>query len=285
VRRSLLLFALLASISVAPLANPPAAAAENPAQAPKPEWLDPNHDAPNGTFYKSFHSNVIGGDVSYLVALPKGYEGGAKRYPVIYWLHPMNGNQRVGATVFLPFYNTAVESGTLPPAIVILVNGMSRGMYLNLQNPVENVIIQDLIPHVDQTYRTVARREGRVIQGFSMGGFGAGHLGFKYPGLFGTIVINSGALRDHGWFSFDEHPIKLAEKNADQLRQNTRIFMGCGTKDDLLPSNQELHELLLKLGIEHEWVTVPEVPHNAFLFYKTLGSKAFDIHRKAFQAL
>jgi endo-1,4-beta-xylanase len=276
-----LVFFLLASFSVA-LAQEPANSAP-PAAAP--EWLDPNHDAPTGTLYKSFHSNVISGDVSYLVALPKGYEGGTKRYPVIYWLHPMNGNQRVGATVFLPFFNAAVDSGTLPPAIVVLVNGLGRGMYLNLQKPIENVIIQDLIPHIDQTYRTIARREGRVIQGFSMGGFGAGHLGFKYPNLFGTIVINSGALRDHAWFPFDEHPNALAEKNAAQLRRNTRIFVGCGTKDDLLASNQELHELLQKLGIEHEWITVPEVPHNAFQFYKNLGAKAFDPHRHAFQAL
>jgi len=47
--------------------------------------------------------------------------------------------------------------------------------------PLETVIVSDLIPHVDAACRTIAAREGRGLDGFSMGGFGAAHLGFKYP--------------------------------------------------------------------------------------------------------
>jgi enterochelin esterase-like enzyme len=44
-----------------------------------------------------------------------------------------------------------------------------------------------VVPHVDATYRTVARRESRGIERMSMGGYRALHHGMKYPGLFGTI--------------------------------------------------------------------------------------------------
>jgi S-formylglutathione hydrolase FrmB len=37
------------------------------------------------------------------------------------------------------------------------------------------------------TYRTIGRREGRGIEGMSMGGYGALHPGLKYPDRFGVI--------------------------------------------------------------------------------------------------
>ena len=69
---------------------------------PKAEWLDPDRGAPNGTQYKTFESKVLGREVSYLVYLPPGYEQEKQRYPVIYWLHGMGGNQRGGAMMFVP---------------------------------------------------------------------------------------------------------------------------------------------------------------------------------------
>ena len=181
---------------------------------------------------------------------------------------------------------------------MILVNGMVKSFYCDTvdgQRPVESVIIKDLIPHVDQTYRTIARREGRVIEGYSMGGYGAGHLGFKYPELFGTVVVNAGALMDpdvrrvpqdgpmYGVFGDDrerrmaEHPEHLARKNADKLRGQTHIRIGCGTADILLPRNQSLDKLLTQLKIEHEYEEVPGVAHSWVAYYKKLGAQGLGV--------
>jgi endo-1,4-beta-xylanase len=271
----------------------------------KAEWEDSNHATPNGTLYQTFLSTVLGTNVSYLVWLPPGYEQSANRYPVIYWLHGMGGNQRAGAMMFVPRVEAAIQQGILPPAIVVLVNGMVNSFYCDSadgRRPVESVIVKDLIPHVDRTYRTVANREGRIIEGYSMGGYGAGHLGFKYPELFGTVVINAGALLEPNLpnaptngpmfavFGKDthrraaEHPRELARRNADQLRGKTRIRIACGSLDNLLPRNLELHETLLQLGLEHQYQVVPEVAHNSGLFYQRLGPKAFEFHRQSLAA-
>ena len=272
---------------------------------PKAEWLDSDHTAPNGTQYRIFQSKVLGREVSYLVWLPPGYEQGTKHYPVIYWLHGMGGNQRAGAMMFVPHVEAAIKAGVLPPVIVVLVNGMVKSFYCDAsdgQCPMESVIIKDLIPHVDATYRTIAKRESRVIEGYSMGGFGTAHLGFKHPELFGTVVINAGALMDpsltnilterpiFGVFGADnvrrvaENPRELARKNADQLRDKTHIRIGCGSLDSLLPRNQDLHDLLTQLGIPHEFEVVPGVAHNSQLYYQKLGSKVFEFHRKSLEA-
>ena len=60
------------------------------------------------------------------------------------------------------------------------------------------MIVKELTPHVDATYRTIARREDRAVEGFSMGGYGAAHLGFKYPEVFGIVGIMSGRCCIHG---------------------------------------------------------------------------------------
>jgi enterochelin esterase-like enzyme len=263
-----------------------APAAPNRREPPRGEWLDPNHDEPNGTKYKTFASKVLDGrDVSYLVYLPPDYEQQTARYPVLYWLHGYGGNQRAGALMFVPHLDSAIRSGSLPPLIAVMVNGKGASFYRDTPKgdaPVESVIIKDLIPHIDQSYRTIADRNARIIQGYSMGGYGAGHLGFKYPELFGTVVIDAGAMS--GKFFPEEHPNYLARQNADKLRSQTRIRVAVGADDDLLPANQQLHELLDELKIEHLYEVVPGVAHNAALYYKTLGPKGFEIHRKSLAA-
>jgi endo-1,4-beta-xylanase len=270
---------------------------------PKAEWVDSNKGAPNGTKYQTFTSKVLGADVSYLVYLPPGYEKETKQYPVIYWLHGLGGNQRAGASMFVPYVDAAIRQGTLRPAIVVSVNGMVTSFYCDWADgsrPIESVIVKDLIPHIDQTYRTLARREGRVIQGYSMGGFGAGHLGFKYPEVFGTVCVDAGALLPETAvngpnlapiFKGDkerfraEHPTQLVEKNADKIRGRMNIRIGVGQDDNLLPRNKELHELLEKLQIDHQYEVVPGVGHNGRDYYKKLDAKCLELHRKVFGSL
>ena len=88
-------------------------------------------------------------------------------------------------------------AGKIPEMIVVLVNGMKDSFYNDSPDgkwPIESVIIKELIPHIDKTYRTLAHRETRAIEGYSMGSYGAAHLGFKYPELFGIVGVNAGAL-------------------------------------------------------------------------------------------
>jgi endo-1,4-beta-xylanase len=117
-----------------------------------------------------------------------------------------------------------------------------------------------------------------------MGGFGAARLGFKFPELFGTVVVSAGALQNSNGFNPEEHPKQLARQNADKLRK-TRIHIGCGAQDGLLPLNLELHRLLQQLGIEHSYQVVPDMAHDSALYYEKLGTKAFEFHRKSLEAL
>lgn len=268
------------------------------------DWVDPDRTEPEGTKYKTFRSKTINGEVSYLVYLPPDYEQqGAARYPVLYELPASGQTPRSGAEIVRRL-DKAIRAGRVSPMIAVLVNGL-RGntMYCDSRDgkyPLESVIIQDLIPHVDASYRTVASREGRALDGFSMGGFGAAHLGFKFPEVFSVISIMAPPLlgpdlksplparawsrlfplamgSDLEYFRAND-PFTLAVKNADALRDRTLIRIVAHSEDEywLAPRCEELHRLLVQHKIPHEFYFLTNVKaHNRVQCLDTMGDSAF----------
>jgi endo-1,4-beta-xylanase len=262
-------------------------------------WLEPDKSEPAGTHYRTFSSTLAGGEVSYLIYLPPSYEPQpASRYPVVYWLHGLNGDQGGGAA-FVEQLDAAIRAEKAPAMIAVVVNGMRDSFYCDSKDgkwPIESVIVKELIPHIDKTYRTVTRREMRAVEGYSMGGYGAAHLGFKYPDLFGTVGVMAGALvrpraevqsgvfekmfgGDADYVKAND-PFELVRQNADKIRGRTTIRIAVGDQDWLRVRAQALHELLGELKIEHEFEQVPGLGHNATLFYKTLGAAALAYYQK-----
>lgn len=265
----------------------------------KPSWLMPPVQGPN-LHYKTFDSQAAGEKVSYLLYLPPGYEKTKEaRFPVVYWLHGIGGSQQ-GVPGFCDRFTKAIAAGKTPPMIVVFVNGMVDSFYCDAartNRPVETVIIKELIPHVDATFRTIATRAGRMIEGFSMGGFGAGHLGFKYPELFCAVSMIDGALLDLNVLKsrhaeifqrvFDgkdenftpAHPLTLVEKNVAQIKDHTLIRQTVGA---LVGPNVALHEKLTNLAIEHDYVLFEGIGHNLNAIYEKLGDKNWEFYAKAF---
>jgi S-formylglutathione hydrolase FrmB len=59
---------------------------------------------------------------------------------------------------------------------------------------VETAFTTDLIRHVDATYCTRAERAGRIVAGYSMGGYGAMRFALAHPDLFRASIILSPAV-------------------------------------------------------------------------------------------
>lgn len=263
-----------------------------------PTWLMPKIEGAN-LHYETFDSKAAGEKVSYLIYLPPGYEkSGDQRYPVVYWLHGIGGSQR-GVPAIADRFTAAIQAGKAPEMIVVFVNGMVDSFWcdaVNVARPVETVFIEETIPLIDATYRTITTRDGRMIEGFSMGGFGAGHYGFKYPDLFGSVSILDGAVLGLGtmktrhadifqriWDGRDElfnraHPANLAEKNVARIKGDQVIRQAVGM---IVGDNQALHQKLNQLGIEHEYVETG-ARHNPGEVYEKLGEANWAFYGKAF---
>jgi S-formylglutathione hydrolase len=125
------------------------------------------------------------------VYTPPGYSEDQK-YPVLYLLHGLTGNENDW------WENSNLSQYAARYHLIIVTPGVGDSWYANsASNPharYEDVIIRDLIPYIDEHYRTVASREGRAVAGLSMGGLGAMKFALRYPQLFAFAGSFSGAF-------------------------------------------------------------------------------------------
>ncbi len=271
---------------------------------PRRRWTHSYFRIPPYLSYVRFHAASAGQDYGYMVYTPPDYlDNPDKHYPVIYWL-PGRGGNPSGVGRFAERYHRAILAQEAPEAIIIGVNGINSSMYTNDKSgefPIESLIVNDLIEHVDNRYRTLARSEMRALDGFSMGGFGAARLAFKYPDRFGVVTIAGAAmhrpetLKEQRTSIFNEvfggdmeyctkhSPWTIVRENSPQLREGMIIRQMVGSEDMLAEKNRDFHELLLELAIEHEFILVPEAGHNYTQVYANFMGNPFQFYNKAFR--
>jgi putative tributyrin esterase len=141
-----------------------------------------------------FNSESVGRKMKYNIVLPAKYEQSTDHYPVLYLLHGYSSNYTAWARMGVPEYSRAYD-------LIVVMPDAGNSWYVNWakseegqKNNWEDAIIKDLIGHVDSTYRTIAKREGRAINGLSMGGYGGLMLGLKHPDMFCSVGSHSGAI-------------------------------------------------------------------------------------------
>ena len=111
---------------------------------------------------------------TYQILLPADYESNLDtRYPVVYMLHGYGESGKDWGN-----WKTTIESleeNGLQPMIYVFpdCNNSYYCNYYDEKAMYMNMIVEDLIPLIDETYRTIADREHRAVMGYSMGGFGA----------------------------------------------------------------------------------------------------------------
>ncbi len=250
--------------------------------------------------HRTFQSQRMKREVGYSIFLPPDYETSGRRYPVIYWLHGAGGNEISGARV-AEHLKQAITSGQARPVIMVFPNGGKKTEYRDWPEQhilPESMIIHELIPYIDATYRTEATPRSRAIEGMSMGGNGALKLAFKYPELFGSVVAYAGSYKRlpldgyfagvaaeqqawiaklSQWYSPDDDVFELAKKNGGRMG-HLRIRFIVGTKDISMEDAEALHASLKSLGLSHEYEILLGVAHDSETYYRKAGVRGFQFH-------
>lgn len=134
---------------------------------------------------------------TYAVYLPDGYESSNLRYPVLYLLHGHNGNlyDWVNLGHIQQTADALIARGDMPPAIIVMPDAGST-WYVDRKEKMETAVIQDLVGDVGRTFRVIDARNGRLVAGLSMGGYGALRFVLKYPEMFAAAALLSPAVYD-----------------------------------------------------------------------------------------
>jgi len=164
-------------------------------------------DVPHGEVRSRWYKSKTTGQTRHVqVYTPPGYDDDPKKkYPVLYLQHgggeDETGWAKQGHMNFI-LDNLLAEKKAVPMVVV-----MERGYAVKAGDPpaapgpgrgpgaFEDVVIKDLIPMIDATYRTVADRDHRAIAGLSMGSGQAMQIGLTHTDAFSAVGAFSGVFR------------------------------------------------------------------------------------------
>lgn len=169
---------------------------------------------PHGSVTRRWYSSP-GNDMERRITIytPAGYETGNEKYPVLYLLHGMGGDEEawmaLGRTSQI--LDNLIAQGKAKPMIVVMTNGnvaqeaapgeSSLGFYKpsfmlphTMDGKMEETF-KDVIRFVEDSYRVVSDKSGRAIAGLSMGGFHSLHISRYYPDTFDYIGLFSPAIK------------------------------------------------------------------------------------------
>jgi len=204
-----------------------------------------------------YRSSITGTLRRCLVYTPPGYDTAQeRRYPVLYLQHG-SGEAEVswtgqGRANFI--LDNLIAAGRAHPMLIVMDNGYAQMPGTTVEdrgsNRFADVFVNELLPAIDSSFRTVPDRRHRAIAGLSMGAGQCMQIGLSRPDLFAAVGAMSGGGRSfdpatsHGGFFADPH---TANTRLDLL------WIGCGRQDGGFEGARKMHETLESHGIRHVW--------------------------------
>jgi enterochelin esterase-like enzyme len=250
-------------------------------------------DVPHGEVRERwYHSKTTGGWRRIFVYTPPGYDSGREpRYPVLYLQHGAGEDERgwpnQGRVGFI--LDNLLADRKARPMIVVMEQGYARRPgdtapfpgpprsaapgqpapprpdFSRMFGAFEDVMVKDLIPMIDATYRTIPDREHRAMAGLSMGGMQTFQITLKHLDLFAYIGGFSGGGGGFGGVPFD---LKTAHNGvmADVNEFNKKVhllWLGIGTAEPqrMYDGIKSSHQALEKAGIKHVYYESPGTSH------------------------
>jgi enterochelin esterase-like enzyme len=230
----------------------------------KPAFPDPpagfdvkREDVPHGHLEMiEYDSKTVGTKRKMQVYTPPGYSK-EKRYPVLYLLHGIGGDEREWQRFATPnvLLDDLLAEQKVVAMIVVMPNGRAQendraeGDVFR-SGPAfakfERDLLEDVIPAIEARYSVQADREHRALAGLSMGGGQSLNFGLAHLDTFAWIGGFSSAPNT-------KPPQQLVPDPAVAARQLKLLWLACGNKDGLIRISQELHAYLKEKGVPHVW--------------------------------
>ncbi|MGP0068739.1 MAG: alpha/beta hydrolase-fold protein [Isosphaeraceae bacterium] len=236
------------------------------------------------------------------VYTPPAYDADREtRYPVLYLQHGGGEDERgwpnQGRVAFI--LDNLIAEKKARPMLVVMEQGYARRPgeaapslappsraaapggnrpprpdFSRMFGAFEDVMVKDLIPMIDATYRTIPDREHRAMAGLSMGGMQTFQITLKHLDLFAYIGGFSGGGGGFGGAPFDPktaHGGVMAD--ADEFNKKVRlVWLGIGTAEPqrMYESVKHYHEALEKAGIKHVYYESPGTSHEWLTWRRSL---------------
>lgn len=227
-------------------------------------------DVPHGTVsYRWYFSPSLQKQRRLSVYTPAEYAGSFQRYPVLYLLHGMGGDEEAWMHLgrVSQILDNLIASGKAVPMIVVMGNGnviqqaapgeSPQGFYTpsfrlpRTMNGEYESSFGDIVSFVDRSYRTQADKAHRAIAGLSMGGFHSLYISANYPDQFGYVGLFSPAIHP-------EQMSEIYEQMDAKLRAQADAgyglyWIGIGSEDFLYSDVEAFRQKLDTLQVPYTY--------------------------------
>lgn len=220
-------------------------------------------------------SKILGCTKKFCVYLPAGYGEEERHFPVLYLLHGLSdihtawrdkGNMAEIAT-------RVMASGAAQEMVIVMPDaGTTYDGYFNVEGwSYEDYFFQELVQHVENSFRIVGDREHRAIAGLSMGGGGTTGYAIRHSGMFSSAYAMSALMGmvENSWIShnpddrrevfmrsvIDRNNIDIVKNADDALRDSiasVRWFIDVGDDDFLFDNNMDFVREMRKRRIPYQ---------------------------------
>ena len=225
-------------------------------------------NVPHGTMAKVWAEVSDGRERRMTIYTPAGYESGKGRYPVLYLLHGMGGDEDAWAATgrVAEIMDNLIAAGKAEPMIVVMTNGCTQhvsapgfsheGMWRPYMSGSMDGSFEAMFPSivewVDSNYRTIRKAHSRAIAGLSMGGFHSMQISKEYPEMFDYVGLFSAAIfrGKEGVATYENLESKLERQFSGDLKL---YWIAIGNEDFLYDENVKYRELLDDKGYKYEY--------------------------------
>ena len=234
------------------------------------------HHVPHGTVSKVWYPSATAGfDRRMTVYTPAGYETSKAKYPVLYVLHGIGGDEDAWVTQgrATQILDNLIARGQAKPMIVVFTNGNISQEAAPLENSTGytrptmdlpqtmegtfETAFPEVVKFIDSHYRTIAKKQSRAICGLSMGGFHTLYITLNNPDMFAYSGMFSAAI---GTGSEQTAAHKEIYENVDGKlatyfsKKPAMLWIGIGRTDFLIQSNNEFRAKLDAAGYPYQYM-------------------------------
>jgi enterochelin esterase-like enzyme len=213
-----------------------------------------------------FYSPALHRTADYIVYTPPGYDTGRKRYPVYYLLHGSPGRPVVYLDIAqMPVrMDDLISQHRMRPMILVFPDGRIGGSTYSdsewANTPSGNFAsyVINVVHNVDHRFRTLAKRQDRVIAGFSAGAYGATNVALQHVTTFANLQSWSGYYIETrgGAFAHAGAATLRANSPLDYVgglraaiaRNPVRAFLFVGRDDNDSPQTGPMARALAAVG-------------------------------------
>jgi enterochelin esterase family protein len=223
-----------------------------------PEWAQHDPEARPGELVDdTIRSKALRREQAVRVYLPARYST-ALRYPLVV-VH--DGQDYLDYASMKTVLDNLIHRLDVAPTVVAFIPPRDRLREYPNYAPHARFVARELVPMLAERFPLIEAPEGRCLMGSSFGGIASLSTAVRYPGLFGSLLLQSASLvftdigSDHGGGPAFDPVVKFVNRyRAKPTRPVERIFMSCGTYEPLITPNRSMVPVFRGAGMTVKYV-------------------------------